>query len=234
MTADTFNWFNSVFSNKFFALTVIIASVILGLKYNMGFPFGLAVCALTLIASRGNFAAFGLGSFPVAATLLTACGYVLLILFFVDLLLDPFLSKLRNEEVDLSAFAPLKGNLPYLLRALTMVLLVAALGEELFYRGYVFNRLGELLGGTQPAWWAAAVLSSVVFGLAHYYQGVNGMITTGVTGFILAIAFMRNSQNLALSMCIHGLYDIFGLVMLYLGQSNAISDFARRTIFNWM
>ena len=234
MVNDVLGTVHAFLNNRWFFALVVAASVALGLRYNLGYPFGLAVCLVTLVASRADFSAFGLSHFNPVSALLSALGYTLLILVLVDLLLDPFLSKLRHEEVDLSAFAPLKGNLQYLLRALTIVLITAAVGEEFFYRGYVLKRMAVYLGDGQLAWWTAAIISSVIFGLAHYYQGVNGILTTGVTGFILAIAFMRNPQNLAVCMLTHGLYDIFGLLMLFLGRSNMISDFAKNTLFKWM
>ena len=66
--------------------------------------------------------------------------------------------------------------LPYLALAIT-----AGLCEEFLYRGFamaVFTRVGF------PPW-LVVVISSVLFGLAHSYQGRGGMVTTLVVGVVM-------------------------------------------------
>src|SRR5712692_4241614 len=66
--------------------------------------------------------------------------------------------------------------LPYLALAIT-----AGLCEEFLYRGFamaVFNHVGLQA-------WAVVLVSSVLFGLAHSYQGRGGIVTTLLIGFIL-------------------------------------------------
>src|SRR6266481_4420419 len=66
--------------------------------------------------------------------------------------------------------------LPYLALAIT-----AGLCEEFLYRGFVMAVL--LRVGLQA--WAVVVLSSVLFGLAHSYQGRGGIVMTLLIGLIL-------------------------------------------------
>lgn len=61
--------------------------------------------------------------------------------------------------------------------------IVAGLGEEVAYRGYLLSTL-ELLGLGQ---WIAAVGSSAAFGLLHAYQGAAGIVRTGLTGLLLVL-----------------------------------------------
>jgi membrane protease YdiL (CAAX protease family) len=63
--------------------------------------------------------------------------------------------------------------------------LSAAIGEELSFRGFLLTRLTPVLGN----YWAAALLSSVSFGIGHLYQGAVGVIFTGMYGFLFAILF---------------------------------------------
>ena len=60
---------------------------------------------------------------------------------------------------------------------------VAGLGEEVAYRGYLLSTL-ELLG---LGHWSAAVVSSAAFGLLHAYQGAAGIVRTGLTGLLLVL-----------------------------------------------
>jgi len=66
--------------------------------------------------------------------------------------------------------------LPYLALAVT-----AGLCEEFLYRGFamaVFMRIGFQA-------WAAVLVSSVLFGLAHSYQGRGGVVMTFLIGLVL-------------------------------------------------
>ena len=66
--------------------------------------------------------------------------------------------------------------LPYLALAIT-----AGLCEEFLYRGFAMAALAHV--GLQA--WAAVLISSVLFGLAHSYQGRGGIIMTLFIGTIL-------------------------------------------------
>jgi membrane protease YdiL (CAAX protease family) len=66
--------------------------------------------------------------------------------------------------------------LPYLALAMT-----AGLCEEFLYRGFA---MAVLLHVGLPAW-AVVLLSSVLFGLAHSYQGRGGIVMTLLIGLIL-------------------------------------------------
>jgi membrane protease YdiL (CAAX protease family) len=68
--------------------------------------------------------------------------------------------------------------LPFLALAIT-----AGLCEEFLYRGFamaVLTRLGAVT-------WAAVLASSVLFGLAHLYQGRGGLVSTTFVGIVLGI-----------------------------------------------
>jgi membrane protease YdiL (CAAX protease family) len=66
--------------------------------------------------------------------------------------------------------------LPYLALAIT-----AGLCEEFLYRGFTMAALSHV--GLQA--WAVVLISSVLFGLAHSYQGRGGMVMTLIIGTIL-------------------------------------------------
>ncbi len=66
--------------------------------------------------------------------------------------------------------------LPYLALAIT-----AGLCEEFLYRGFAMAVLAHV--GLQT--WAVVLLSSVLFGLAHSYQGRGGIVMTLLIGLIL-------------------------------------------------
>jgi len=69
--------------------------------------------------------------------------------------------------------------LPYSALAIT-----AGVCEEFIYRGFVLAALFQV---ALPVW-LAVVLTSLLFGLAHAYQGKAGIVSTGLFGVVLAIA----------------------------------------------
>lgn len=62
----------------------------------------------------------------------------------------------------------------------------AGLGEEVAYRGFLVPALTLVFGSV----WGAALLSSLVFGVLHAYQGWLGVVRTALLGMVLASAFI--------------------------------------------
>ena len=60
----------------------------------------------------------------------------------------------------------------------TVVCVMAGLGEELAYRGVLFQLLTEWVGG----WWIPALAVAIVFGAAHFAQGEKAAAWAGLLG----------------------------------------------------
>jgi len=69
--------------------------------------------------------------------------------------------------------------LPYLALAVT-----AGLCEEFLYRGFAMAALASAGLGA----WLVVLVSSLLFGLAHSYQGKGGMVMTFVVGVVLGVS----------------------------------------------
>lgn len=134
-------------------------------------------------------------------------------------------------ETDLSALEGLKGNFINYILFILMMQVVAAFGEEIFYRGYVTKRIAVILGNSKKGWIAGIVISSIIFGFAHLYQGGSGVITTGFIALIFGAIFYNNQQNLWVGIVTHGFYDVFGITMIYYGQERLISNWAIENIY---
>ncbi|MCB9893580.1 MAG: CPBP family intramembrane metalloprotease [Planctomycetes bacterium] len=80
----------------------------------------------------------------------------------------------------------------------------AGIGEELFFRGFLLAALNWYL----PLW-AAACIAVVMFGFAHTYQGVKGIVSTAVVGGVLMVLYLVTG-SLWVSMFAHAVYDIQG------------------------
>ena len=219
-------------STTFIASTIIGTIVLMTLVGGPGFLIGLAVALVTFWAMRWDWSYFGVSRPDWGRTLWGALGYTLLIIFLVDVLLTPLAEHYTNAPHDLSGLYFIKGNFLNLLLFTLFMWVVAAFGEELFFRGYIMKRLAALFGNTNSAWVSGAVLSSVAFGVVHFYQGVSGVITAGTVGLILAYAFYHNRNNLVICMLTHGIYDMFGLSMIYFDKETVITEWAHQFLFS--
>lgn len=69
-----------------------------------------------------------------------------------------------------------------------------ALCEEFIYRGFAWAAIREASGGSE---WAALAGSSLLFGVAHAYQGRRGIVVTTVAGLIFGGARMWTGSLVA-------------------------------------
>jgi hypothetical protein len=92
----------------------------------------------------------------------------------------------------------------------------AAIGEELFFRGFLLTKFTTLLGGGRMALVLAVLAQAVWFGAGHISQGVSGMIMAGVIGAVLGTYFLtRGNRALIPLMISHGLIDTISQTTFY-------------------
>jgi uncharacterized protein len=144
--------------------------------------------------------------------------------FASTVILEPFSDKVTKSTTDHSAFESLRGNLlNFLLIVLTVWILVAFV-EEVIFRGYMIGEIAELIGTSKIALAVNLVLSSILFGLAHWYQGKSGALSTGIIGAVLGILFIASSFNLCLPILTHGVIDTVGLFMIYIDADKVLKE----------
>ena len=115
--------------------------------------------------------------------------------------------KMSDEEKDKQAQA--LGTLRYILpqsssdfRQFTGVSITAGIVEEFLYRGFTFWYLAQFL----PIW-AVVIVSSVVFGLGHSYQGIGGMIRVTLIGLAFGLFYVWTG-SIWLPMIAHVILDV--------------------------
>jgi membrane protease YdiL (CAAX protease family) len=137
---------------------------------------------------------------------------------FQLLVTQPILAKLIGRQPDLEMFRMLTGNIKMTLLFITLSWTLAAFGEELFWRGYLMTRVADLGGRTPRAWTVSLMAVSIVFGLAHGYQGVTGWIEEGLAGLFLGLMYLRTGRNLAVPIVAHGVADTIDMVLIFFGK----------------
>ena len=115
------------------------------------------------------------------------------------------------------------GNPAALPGMLAAVVVSAGFGEEVLFRGYLFERLGKLLGRGKVALTATVLLSSTLFALAHYpdqrFPGVEQAVVTGlVFGGIYAWR-----QQLWVVIIAHVAFDLTAVALIYWGWEGPVA-----------
>ena len=131
---------------------------------------------------------------------------------------QPFLVRVLKKQPDLEFFRALNGDLKWTLLAIAGAWTLAAFGEEMVYRGYLMNRVADLMNCTRWAWVVSLIVIHVGFGLAHAYQGITGIIDEGLAGFLFGVIYLRNGRNLAVPIIAHGLGDTIDFLLIFLGK----------------
>jgi len=131
---------------------------------------------------------------------------------------QPLLVRVLKKQPDLELFRALSGNLKWTLLAIVGAWTLAAFGEEMVYRGYLMNRVADLMNRTRWAWVVSLIAVHIGFGLAHAYQGITGIIDEGLAGFLFGVIYLRNGRNLAVPVIAHGLADTFDFLLIFLGK----------------
>jgi len=160
---------------------------------------------LTLRADWGRTLLLGIGA---------GTGYQAFSLYVAE----PALARLTGRLPDVSFFGSLAGNVHFLLGSLALAWTLAALGEEFVYRGYLLTRIARVLGDTPRAWTGALIVTSILFGLGHGYQGASGMIAAGLGGFVFGLLYLATGRNLWVAVVAHGTMDTVGFLLLFLGK----------------
>lgn len=98
------------------------------------------------------------------------------------------------------------------------VALTAGLCEEVLYRGFLIYYIVQIAAPFSPLV-VAGLLAAVLFGLAHLYQGLRGILSAGLLGlFFVGIYLFTGS--LLFPMAIHALTDLRVLPLLAMTSSD--------------
>jgi membrane protease YdiL (CAAX protease family) len=121
------------------------------------------------------------------------------------------------------AYHFLEGNRAAFHWMVPMVLFSAAFGEEVLFRGYLFERLGRILGRSAAATVATVILTSALFAAAHYGgQGVPGVQQALVTGLVFAALFAR-TRALPFLMVAHAAFDLTAMWLIFHGLETTVA-----------
>lgn len=103
-------------------------------------------------------------------------------------------SEMKSEETH-STESRIKGLLPTswlpLIGVFMIISVQAGVLEEVFFRGIMQSQFEHYV--TTP--WAV-IISAILFGIAHFYQGASGVVGTSVLGIWLGLSFAMTGNIL--------------------------------------
>ena len=201
-----------------YTVVVLIGMVLLSILADTDLPYALFILILmgfALVWSKGwKWEVVGLKKPKKFITLLLGAMLWALGIVIFSTLTIPLLEHFFGKH-DLSFFDPLRGNTTAYLLFLLQIWVFVAFFEEFAFRGYLMLQLERLFGHSSKAIILAVLLSSIIFGMGHNYQGVTGIILTGTIGGILGISYYVHKRNLWMPVLIHGFVDTIYISLVY-------------------
>jgi membrane protease YdiL (CAAX protease family) len=169
------------------------------------------VIAIALLYGNGfTLAQFGqnLGAYP--RNLLTVAGVVILVIAVISL------NKLQKRKITPEQYAKQTESIRKLIpttpaeRFVAIPLaFTAGFCEEFLYRGYLLN----LAASATKSLWLGLLISSILFGFAHLYQGRKGVVGTSIIGLVFGLIFLA-SRSLFPGQFLHTAMDLNNLLAL--------------------
>ncbi len=89
--------------------------------------------------------------------------------------------------------------------------------EEIVFRGFIQATTQEWFGKLKHSFWLAGLLTSILFGMYHWQQGIFGMVPSFLGGLLWTALLRRYKDNLWYPIISHALYDTIALTMIYMG-----------------
>ena len=113
------------------------------------------------------------------------------------------------------AYHYLVGNRAAIPVTLYLMIIGAGFGEETVFRGFMFERLGKLFGHGVGAKTAIVLITSALFGLAHYStQRLAGTEQAMITGLVFGTIFAVTGR-LFMLMVAHAAFDLTAYAIIY-------------------
>ncbi len=113
------------------------------------------------------------------------------------------------------AYRYLVGNPTALPEIVFTMIVGAGFAEETLFRGYLFERLGKLLGSGVGARVSIVLCTSALFALGHYSnQGLPGVEQAMITGLVFGTIFAITGR-IWMVMCAHAAFDLAAVSIIY-------------------
>ncbi|MBI3447426.1 MAG: CPBP family intramembrane metalloprotease [Acidobacteria bacterium] len=121
------------------------------------------------------------------------------------------------------AYHFLEGNTAALPGMVLTMIFVAGFGEETLFRGFLFERLGKLMGRGAGARIAIVILTSAFFASLHFKeQGIAGVEQAIITGLVFGTMYSVTGCLWPVIVA-HAAFDLTAVAVIYLGLEPAVA-----------
>ncbi|HSY48614.1 MAG TPA: type II CAAX endopeptidase family protein [Thermoanaerobaculia bacterium] len=146
----------------------------------------------------------------------------------LKLLLKTMVMPLLGADPINHAYHFLAGNRAAIPFTLFSFIVGAGWGEETVYRGFLFERLGRILGSGLAARTSIVLITSTLFALAHYsVQGLAGSEQAMITGLVFGAIFAV-SGRIWMVMIAHAAYDLTAYAIIYWNLETTVAHLVFR------
>ena len=122
------------------------------------------------------------------------------------------------------AYHYLTGNPAALPGAVYLLIAGGGFGEEVVFRGFLFERFGKLLGSGANAKTGIVLLTAGLFALLHYAdQGLPGVEQAAITGLAFGSIFAVTGR-IWIPMFAHAAFDLTALALIYWNLEYAVAQ----------
>jgi membrane protease YdiL (CAAX protease family) len=140
---------------------------------------------------------------------------------FIKIVYFPFINHFFRDYIsDYTEYDFIKNNIKKLLAIMLAAWVVGGFYEEIVFRGFIQRTMQKWFSNYSLSFWMAGLLTSILFGLYHWQQGIFGVIPATLGGLYWTYLLKRYNGNLWYPIVSHASYDTIALIMIYFGILN--------------
>lgn len=132
-------------------------------------------------------------------------------------LLSPLNELIGISQETPASYAAVEGNNSKLIIYLVVSWTTAGLGEELIYRSFFLGQFVSVFENVKNKWILSLIISSLIFGLGHFNNGIDAIIGTTVNGFIIGLVYLKTDRNIWAAYVTHAVANTVGFLIIYSG-----------------
>ena len=111
----------------------------------------------------------------------------------------------------------IRNKLSKLIITLIAAWIIGGFYEEIVFRGFIQTTIREWFFRSRHSFWLAGLLTSILFGLYHWQQGIFGIVPSFLGGLLWTFLLWRYKGNLWYPIISHAIFDTIALTMIYFG-----------------
>ena len=137
-------------------------------------------------------------------------------------LIEPYIERITNQPHNLKAIEHIRNNWK---STIIYILIGWGMGgfiEEIIFRGFLMSAFKDVPGTSNFSLLINIAITSILFGMAHWYQGKSGALSTGIISIFLGLIFIYNQFNLWLPIIVHGFIDTISIFIISLGYDKKL------------